>query len=157
MSTDVSRRTVVAGTAWAVPAIVVAAAAPAVAASDPGGGGRCVYNLAVVLQDGTCRIRSSDGDFTGYRVTLTINRTMGCGTGAATIMAQVARGPGADPQTTTISFAAGAQTSNPFSVTFTTPDVVTSGRVEIVNNLRNLPFSLPDSAQNACANGVAAA
>jgi hypothetical protein len=61
----ISRRTVVAGTAWAVPAIVVASAAPAMAASGP-----------VVLSGTACKGPGQSGNFAFayyFQVTLTNN------------------------------------------------------------------------------------
>ena len=61
----ISRRTVVAGTAWAVPAIVVASAAPAMAASGP-----------VVLSGVACKGPGQSGEFEFayyFQVTLTNN------------------------------------------------------------------------------------
>jgi len=61
----ISRRTVVAGTAWAVPAIVVASAAPAMAVSGP-----------VVLSGTACKGPGQSGGFAFayyFQVTLTNN------------------------------------------------------------------------------------
>lgn len=54
----VSRRTLVVGTAWAVPAVVVATAAPAVAASTP-----CPAGATVSISSGSCYTATGPGQY----------------------------------------------------------------------------------------------
>ena len=60
----ISRRTVVAGTAWAVPAIVVASAAPAMAASGP-----------VVLSGRACKGPGNGANSKDYYLEVILNNT----------------------------------------------------------------------------------
>ena len=72
----VSRRTLVAGTAWAVPAVVVATAAPAVAASTPVNLSGCTFTFDT---SGSCRSKNLfGGGYSGYLIRVIITKSATC-------------------------------------------------------------------------------
>lgn len=69
MTTTTTRRNVVKGTAWAIPAVTIAASAPATAASAPCDPATNVKNVTITYRDGTDQVGTEDHDFTHGLVT----------------------------------------------------------------------------------------
>ena len=93
----ISRRTLVAGTAWAVPAVVVAAAAPAAAASAAG----CTYTFTVNSAL-SCQQRSPNPP--GYKLTLTATRDLRCSSAPVTLVGTLAGNSYRQPDPVTFVF-----------------------------------------------------
>ena len=145
----VSRRTVVAGTAWAVPAVVVAAAAPASAAS----GGPCAPTLS--FGPGSCFSPIGGTIYNNYNLYFCLN-TGGCTTGVTikfdNFFAVTPQGGGEDQASLseTLTVPVGSTSAClPQRITYRTRAVNTPFRVTYSynNNFYTVDVTPP---QNAC-------
>ncbi len=96
----ISRRNLVAGTAWAVPAVVVATAAPAFAASPAS----CSYTFASI--GATCHYTGPGNHY--YRVGLRVNRDLSCSAAPVSLTITATSTPSSATDTVTVTFPQGS-------------------------------------------------